>query len=185
MSTPVRSQWMRKLRGIACTVGVLASLAYVMATGLSVLAHTFGPGTWGYVGAAGFLAVVGPLPFTLLNLRLFSRHDRLVMAVDASTMVVACVGVARHWHEWLSLPAALAVYLVVRAALWSLPARITRRRALRLLRRQRGTGNEDAWSLRDWEWAYTQLGTPLALQQAAWYRWLQTHNTGGQRPSAT
>lgn len=184
MPTPVSPQWMRKLLGIACAAVVLASLTYVVATGFSVLAHTFGPGTWGYAGAAGFLAVAGPLPFALLNLRLVGRRGMLIMEVGAATMALAFVGVARHWPQWSAssaLLAAMAVYLVPRAAL-SLPAHITRWRAVRLLRRQRGTGNDDAWSLKDWEWAYTRLGTPLALDQAAR---LQTYDTGGQSPSAT
>ena len=151
MSTLVRSGWIRKLRDVASAVLVLAGLAYVVAKGISVMAAMIGPGSWGYVGAAGFLAVVSPLPFVLLGL--FGRRGWLVMAVGALTTAVASVGVERHWSGWPAaawLPAVLVSYLAVRAIL-SLPARMTRRRAVKLLRRQRGTGNTNAWSLRDWE----------------------------------
>lgn len=181
MSTPVRSGWIRKLRDVASAVLVVAGLACVVAKGSSIMAATIGPGWWGYVGAAGFLVVVGPLPFVLLGL--FGRRGWLVMAVGSLTIAVASVGVARHWSGWSAgvwLAAVLLSCIAVREIL-SLPARMTRRRAVKLLRRQRGTGKTDAWSLRDWEWAYTQLGTPLAIEQAAWYRWLQTGPHGDPR----
>lgn len=54
-------------------------------------------------------------------------------------------------------------------AILSLPARPTHRRAAQLLRSDCRTGTDASW-----ERAYTHLGTPTALNEAAWCRMLQT-----------
>ena len=61
-----------------------------------------------------------------------------------------------------------------------LPVLLTMRRAERLLRRQRSAGQGRVWSARDWEWAFTHLGTPIALEFAAKFRRLQS--VGGDHP---
>lgn len=177
MATLVRSEWMQKLCAAVSAVVGVAVIVYVMATGVSILADLIAPGVWGYLGVVGFIALIGPLPFLLLNksIRLFGRSGGLLMLVGALTIAVASVGGDRQWPAWaaaLWLAAAPLGYLAVRAIL-SMPAHLTHRRAAKLLRRHRAVGKGNAWSLTDWEWAYTQLGTPIALNQAAWCRMLQ------------
>lgn len=50
-------------------------LSYVLYTGLSMLAHWISPGVWGYIGAAGYLALIAPLP-GLVVVRSWSRFLR-------------------------------------------------------------------------------------------------------------
>lgn len=85
----------------------------------------------------------------------------------------------------VGLVASLLVYLAVRAIVW-LRVRLTHRRAAALLRRQRGTGNGDAaWRLRDWEWAYTRLGTRVGFDEAARCRMLQDRDSRGPGKATT
>ncbi|MFV8169733.1 hypothetical protein [Mycobacterium sp. DBP42] len=163
--------WINKLSTAATASLGLAAIGYVMMTGFSIVANAIAPGLWGYVGAAGFVTFVGPIP-----LLLFSRRSAAkTMVLGLSTMTYATIAHQHQWPGWTvaAWPGGLLLtYLALRTIL-SIPARLTRRRAARLLRRHRATG-ENAWTLRDWEWAYTQLGTKLALHQAAWCRMLRT-----------
>lgn len=163
--------WINKLSAAASSCLALAVIGYVMVTGFSIVAGAIAPGLWGYVGAAGFVTFVGPIP-----LLLFSRHAAAkIMVLGLSTMTFATIAHHRQWSGWAVaawLGGLLLAYLIARIIL-SLPVRLTRRRAARLLRRHRAPG-ETAWTLREWEWAYTQLGTKLALDQAAWCRTLRT-----------
>lgn len=166
-SAPVRRQG-----AIACAVLMFAVIVHVMATGVSILAGMTGPGIWGYLGAVGWLGLVGPLPILLLG----SRGAGRVMTVGALTIAAAGVGSEQQWPGWavaVWLAAVPGGYLAVRAILL-LPTRLTHRRAAQLLRSERRTGIDTAWSLRDWERAYTLLGTPTALNEAARCRMLQT-----------
>lgn len=168
MAPITHSAPVRRLGAIAGAVLMLAVIVHVMATGVSILAGVIGPGIWGYLGAVGWLGLVGPLPIFLLG----SRGAGRVMTVGALTIAVAGMGSA-GWAVAVWLAAVPGGYLVARAIL-SLPARLTHLRAAKLLRNESGTGTDAAsWSLGDWERAYTRLGTPIALNEAAWCRMLQ------------
>lgn len=176
MTTRTRSTWTGKLSNAVITCVALGVLVYVMATGISIVAAAIAPGFWGYFGAAGFLAFIGPIPLLLLNPRAFARTGGTILLLGLSTMTYATIAGQHYWPAWAAvawLGGLLLIYLVVRT-IRSIPLRLTRRRAERLLRRHRSTGNQDAWTLRDWEWAYTHIGTKLALDQAAWCRMLRT-----------
>lgn len=153
-------------------VMMLAVIVHLMATGVSILAGMIGPGIWGYLGAVGWLGLVGPLPILLLG----SRGAGRIMMVGASTIAVAGMGSEQQWPGWavaVWLATVPGGYLAARAIL-SMPARLTHRRAAQLLRNESGTGTDAAsWSLGDWERAYTRLGTPIALNEAALCRMLQ------------
>lgn len=171
MTAPARPTWISKISTAASSCLVLAVIVYVIVTGLSIVAGAIAPGFWGYVGAAGFVTFVGPIP-----LLLFSRYAAAkIMVLGLSTMTFAAIAHQHQWSGWAVaawLGGLLLAYLIVRTIL-SMPVRLTRRRAARLLRRHRPTG-ENAWTARDWEWAYTHIGTELALEQAAWCRMLRT-----------
>ncbi|MEW2484500.1 hypothetical protein AB0876_33415 [Mycobacterium sp. NPDC049093] len=171
MTAPARPTWTSKLSTAISTFLVLAAIGYVMVTGLSIVAGAIAPGLWGYVGAAGFVTFVGPIPLLLFSRRAAAK----IMMLGLSTMTLATIAHQHQWPGWAVaawLGGLLLTYLIVRIIL-SIPLRITRRRAARLLRRHRATG-ENAWTAHDWEWAYTQLGTKLALNQAAWCRMIRT-----------
>lgn len=163
----------RRLGAIAGAVMMLAVIVHLMATGVSILAGIIGPGIWGYLGAVGWLGLAGPLPILLLG----SRGAGRIMMVGALTIAVAGMGSEQQWPGWavaVWLAAVPGGYLAARAIL-SMPARLTHRRAAQLLRNECRTGADAAsWSLSDWERAYTRLGTPIALNEAAWCRMLQT-----------
>ncbi|PBA23847.1 hypothetical protein CKJ66_26690 [Mycobacterium avium] len=162
----------RRLGAIAGAVMMLAVIVHLMATGVSNLAGMIGPGIWGYLGAVGWLGLVGPLPILLLG----SRGAGRIMMVGALTIAVAGMGSEQQWPGWavaVWLATVPGGYLAARAIL-SMPARLTHRRAAQLLRNESGTGTDAAsWSLGDWERAYTRLGTPIALNEAALCRMLQ------------
>ncbi|MBZ4571589.1 hypothetical protein QRB41_14855 [Mycobacterium avium subsp. hominissuis] len=162
----------RRLGAIAGAVMMLAVIVHLMATGVSILAGMIGPGIWGYLGAVGWLGLVGPLPILLLG----SRGAGRIMMVGALTIAVAGMGSEQQWPGWavaVWLAAVPGGYLAARAIL-SMPARLTHRRAAQLLRNESGTGTDAAsWSLGDWERAYTSLGTPIALNEAVLCRMLQ------------
>jgi hypothetical protein len=179
MTAPARPTWIRKLTAVAGSVLVLAAMVYVMMTGFAIVAGNFVPGLWGYLGAIGLFTLITPIPFLLINIRAFGRTAGRIIMVGAATALFASIAATNHWPGWVAaawLGALLLAYLTVRTIL-SIPARLTRRRAARLLRRHRAAGNEDGWTLRDWEWAYTQIGTKLALDEAAWCRMLRTRIT--------
>lgn len=117
------------------------------------------------------LTLVGPAPFLLLlsrNTRWVLRNLGPVILVGAMTIVLSVAGGKHGWPAWVAAASILVVptgYLVARGCA-SVPVRLTRRRAARLLRR-RGGGTANAWSDGEWEWAFTQIGTPIALHQAA------------------
>lgn len=172
MAPITRSAPLRRLGAIAGAVMMLAVIVHLMATGVSILAGMIGRGIWGYLGAVGWLGLVAPLPIFLLG----SRGAGRVMTVGALTIAVAGVESEQQWPGWavaVWLAAVPGGYLVARAIL-SMPARLTHRRAAQLLRNESGTGADAAsWSLGDWERAYTRLGTPIALNEAALCRMLQ------------
>ena len=171
MATNARSAAWAKVRTASSVLFGLALIIYVMVTGIRMMAGLIAPGIWGYLGVAGYLTLVGPAPFLLLlsrNPRWVVRNLGPVILVGAMTILLALAGSKHGWPAWVAAAWILVLptgYLVARG-LASLPVRLTRRRAARLLRR-RDDGTANAWSVDEWEWAFTQMGTPIALDQAA------------------
>ncbi len=169
-ATNARSVWARVRTASSVLLG-LALIGYVMVTGIRMMAELIAPGIWGYLGVTGYLTLVGPAPFLFLlnrNTRWVVRNLGPVILVGAITIALAVAGGKHGWPAWVAAAWILVLptgYLVARG-LASLPLRITRRRATRLLRRH-GDGTTNAWSADEWEWAFTQIGTPIALDQAA------------------
>lgn len=173
MTAPARPTWISKISTATSSCLALGVLVYVIVTGFSIVAGAIAPGLWGYVGAAGFVTFVGSIPLLLFS----RRAATTIMLLGLSTMTYATIAHQHQWPGWAVvawLGGLLLAYLIVRIIL-SIPMRLTRRRAARLLRRHRAPGGENAWSWRDWEWAYTQIGTKLALDQAARCRLIRTH----------
>lgn len=176
MTASTRPPWIAKLSAVASSGVVLAAMVYLAVTGLSIVAGAVAPGLWGYVGAAGLFTVMASIPFLVINIRVFGRTAGRVLVAGVATVMFAQIADTNHWSGWVGavwLGALLMAYLVLRTIL-SMPVRLTRRRAVRLLRRHRSVGNENAWTMADWEWAYTHIGTKIALEQAAWCRMLRT-----------
>lgn len=171
MATNARSAAWAKVRTASSLLLGLALIGYVMVTGIRMMAGLIAPGVWGYLGVAGYLTLVGPAPFLLLlnrNTRWVVRNLGPVILVGAMTIALSVAGGKHGWPAWVAAAWILVLptgYLVARGCA-SLPVRLTRRRATRLLRR-RGDGTANAWSADEWEWAFTQIGTPIALHQAA------------------
>lgn len=145
-------------------------LSYVLYTGLSMLAQSISPGVWGYIGAAGYLALIAPLPGLVIarSLSRFLRRWGVLMLVGATTSIQAAVAGRLGMPPWAALiPIATVIvtYLILGEMLRT-PDRLARRRATKMLRRDR-PANDDRWSNEDWEWAFMQVGTPAALRQAA------------------
>ena len=171
MSTnPARRQRYSGASGALLGFGMLA---YVLYVGLSLVAHWIAPGVWGYIGAAGYIALVGPMP-ALVILRSHSRFMRQwgpLMLAGAATIVVSVVAGRLGWPGWVAaiLMAVLATTYVAVGVVRRRPARVATRRAEALLRRHR-PAHDKRWAHEDWEWAYTQVGTPSAMREAAFSR---------------
>ena len=146
---------------------------------IPALAARIGPGVWGYLGVAGLLVALGLTPFLIVTRQ---SSVRIMVLLGVATLAVAHLASARQWPESGALYwcAAVALGFVLWGAMRRLPVLLTTRRAERLLRRHRSTGQARVWSARDWEWAYTHLGTPIALDFAAKFRRLQS--VGGDYP---
>lgn len=82
MASATHSAPVRRLGAIACAVLMFAVIVHVMATGVSILAGMTGPGIWGYLGAVGWLGLVGPLPILLLGSRGAGRVGDWRMPID-------------------------------------------------------------------------------------------------------
>lgn len=176
------SRLARALPGAVTSLGVLAMFIYAWVTGFSLLAHTVAPGMWGYFGAAGFLiltcAAIPAIMFAF-HARRLRRGLAAAVLVGAAWMAIAVVAGRSGWPSWGPMAVVsltLAVYLVVRL-IASLPVHYAGREAVKLLRRQR-PDEDQRWSWQDWEWAYTQVGSPAALQQAALLRTVHTASVG-------
>ena len=175
MSTTSRRT--RKLSNAFTALFALGVLVYVMWTGLSFLAHRLAPGVWGYIGAAGYVALIAPVPWLLLahGFRHFAQHWGPLMLTGAATIVVAIVAGKFGWPEWAAyvwLATPVAALLVLRTVA-STRTRLTTRSAV-LLRQERPTAQgDDRWSNEDWDWAFARTGTSTALQQVAWHRRLK------------
>ncbi|WP_454231422.1 hypothetical protein [Mycolicibacterium fortuitum] len=170
-TTNARSAAWAKVRTASSVLLGLALIGYVMVTGIRLMAGLIAPGIWGYLGVAGYLTLVGPAPFLLLlnrNTRWVVRNLGPALLIGATTIALAVAGGNHGWPAWMAAAWILVLptgYLVARG-LASLPVRLTRRRAARLLRR-RSAGTANAWSDDEWEWAFTQIGTPISLDLAA------------------
>lgn len=101
------------------TLGVLA---YVLWTGIPILAHWLAPGIWGYVAAAAFLAGTAPIPLLLLVILsgagarwVIPRFGPLVF-VSLGTIFVASFAGAADWPAWAAVVVVLAAVWLVRTA---------------------------------------------------------------------
>lgn len=175
MSSTRRSTRAKLSTALTSCLG-LAIIIYVMTTGLTTIAATIAPNMWGYLGAAGYLIFISPLPALLFSTRWFTRTGMRIMLIGATTITVATLA-GQHRPTWVTATwlATVALAYLAGRLITSIPTRLTHRRAQQLLRRHRATPNETAWTLRDWEWAYTHIGTTRALNQAARYRTLRTN----------
>lgn len=176
MTTIGRLPRARTVRVVTSSLMCGTVLGLMCAAGHTIipaLADRIGPGAWGYLGTVGVLTALGLAPFMLVTRR---PPVRIAVLTATATLAVAHLGGARHWPEQAALYwcVALAVGWVAWRAARYLPVLLTMRRAERLLRRHRSTGEGRVWSARDWEWAYTHLGTPLALDFASKFRRLQS-----------
>ncbi|EHB48832.1 hypothetical protein MycrhDRAFT_5673 [Mycolicibacterium rhodesiae JS60] len=137
-------------------------LTYVLYTGLSMLAQSISPGVWGYIGAAGYLALVAPLPGLVIarSLSRFLRRWGVLMIDGAAAIVLAAVAGRLEWSAWVALVliASVVVAYLILGEMLRTPVRLARRRATRILQHER-PAEDDRWSSEDWEWAFTQVGT--------------------------
>ena len=136
---------------------VAGALIYVWAKGISILAEMFAPGLWGYLAVGGLFTGIVSLPLMVLMNK--TGTGFMCSLLGWLSMVIAQAGGEKHWSGWGvgAWLAVLACGYLLACYLRYLHRRLTGWRALQLLRRQRGDGSGDAWSYRDWEWAYAQI----------------------------
>ena len=85
----------RQLRRSVMVVWMLAGagcVIYTLVAGLSFLAHWMAPGVWGWIGVAGYMALVAPWPELVLlggGFGGFMRRRWLTLFVGALTVAVA------------------------------------------------------------------------------------------------
>jgi hypothetical protein len=171
----ISSRRQRYSRAFGALLG-FGMLAYVLYVGLSMLAHWISPGVWGYIGAAGYIALIAPLPALVImgGISRFVRRWGVLMLGGAVTIVVSAVAGRLGWSGWVPLVLIVpvtAAYLAIRAVMRA-PVRLARWRAERMLQRHR-PAQDERWSHQDWEWAFTRVGTPAALREAAFSRALR------------
>jgi hypothetical protein len=128
-------------------------LAYVLFTGLAIVARWIAPGVWGYIGAAGYIALVAPAPaIVILGLGRFVRRWGLLMVGGAVTIVGSAGAGRLGWSGWVALVVMVvvaAVYLTAREVLRT-PVRLARWRAKKVLQRDR-PAQDKRWWPEDWE----------------------------------
>jgi hypothetical protein len=112
----------RKVSAGLSALLALGVLAYVLWTGIPILAHWLAPGIWGYVAAAAFLAGTAPIPLLLLvilsgaSLRRFIPRSGPLMLVSLGTIFVASFAGAAHWPAWAAAVVVLTAVWLVRTA---------------------------------------------------------------------